>query len=439
MTQIKTEKINQKPSISSPFLKYCLYARKSTEAEDKQVLSIDSQIKEMMELAQKENLNIIDIKRESHSSKEVGKRVIFNQMIDEIKEGKYNAILTWAPDRLSRNAGDLGAVVDLMDRKKLLEIRTFGQKFTDNPNEKFMLMILGSQAKLENDNKAVNVKRGLRARCEMGLWPAPAPTGYFNNPNRDRKCEPIIDPKRGPVIKQMFERVAYEQWSGRRIYRWLRNEVDFKTVNGKYLTLSNTYLILNNHFYYGTFEYPKKSGNWYQGKHTPLIKKELFDEVQNHLRERYVSRMETKEFAFTRLIKCGICGSGISADEKYKKLVDGTVNRHVYYLCTKSRNINCKNKCINEKDLIDELVRLVDEIHLDELGIKEKVNHEFKRYNYFRTSVLGKKEEEKDIEEVDIRNYAKYILRKGSVIEKRELLMHLRSQLVIKDKKLRLE
>ncbi len=121
------------------------------------------------------------------------------------------------------------------------------------------------------------------------------------------------------------------------------------------------------------------------------------------------------------------------------KIVDETVNRHVYYLCTKNRNIDCKNKYINEKDLIDELVRLVDEIHLDELGIKEKVNHEFKRYNHFRTSVLGESKEDKDMEDVDIRNYVKYILRKGSVIEKRELLMHLRSQLIIEDKRLRLE
>ncbi len=187
MTQAKISQTEQKIINSSPLLKYCLYARKSTEAEDRQALSIDSQVKEMMQLAQKEDLNIIDIKKESYSSKEFGTRKIFNEMIDEINQGKYNAILTWAPDRLSRNAGDLGTIVNLMDKKKLLEIRTFGQKFTDNPNEKFMLMILGSQAKLENDNKAINVKRGLRARCEMGLWPASAPTGYLNNPSRDKK------------------------------------------------------------------------------------------------------------------------------------------------------------------------------------------------------------------------------------------------------------
>ena len=97
-------------------IKYCLYARKSTEQDDMQVLSIDSQIKEMTEIAQRDNLRVVEIKRESHSSKAVGQRPVFNQMINELKEGKFNAILTWAPDRLSRNAGDLGSLVDLMDQ-----------------------------------------------------------------------------------------------------------------------------------------------------------------------------------------------------------------------------------------------------------------------------------------------------------------------------------
>ena len=150
-------------------IKYCLYARKSTESEEQQILSIDSQIKEMLELATRDNLEVVEIKKESHSAKEAGARPIFNEIVEEIKIGKFNAILTWAPDRISRNAGDLGRIVDLMDMGILHEIRTYGQKFTNSPNEKFLLMILGSQAKLENDNKVVNIKRGLRARCEMGL------------------------------------------------------------------------------------------------------------------------------------------------------------------------------------------------------------------------------------------------------------------------------
>jgi len=151
-------------------VRYCLYARKSTESEEQQVLSIDSQIKEMIRIAERNGLEITEIRKESHSAKEAGARPIFNEIVEEIKQGKFNGILTWAPDRISRNAGDLGRVVDLMDAGILQEIRTYGQRFTNSPNEKFLLMILGSQAKLENDNKVVNVKRSLRARCEMGLW-----------------------------------------------------------------------------------------------------------------------------------------------------------------------------------------------------------------------------------------------------------------------------
>lgn len=122
---------------------------------------IDSQIKEMERMVTTEQLEVVEIKRESHSAKEAGQRPVFNEIVEELKQGKYNGILTWAPDRIARNAGDLGRIVDLMDQKKLIEIRTFGQKFSNSPNDKFMLMILGSQAKLENDNKVVNVKRGL--------------------------------------------------------------------------------------------------------------------------------------------------------------------------------------------------------------------------------------------------------------------------------------
>lgn len=75
-------------------VKYCLYARKSTEQEDKQVLSIDSQIKEMEKMAENDHLEIVEMKKESHSAKEAGQRPVFNEIIEELKAGKYNGILT---------------------------------------------------------------------------------------------------------------------------------------------------------------------------------------------------------------------------------------------------------------------------------------------------------------------------------------------------------
>ena len=418
-------------------VKYCLYARKSTESEERQVLSIDSQIKEMLQLAEREELEIVEIKRESHSAKDTGQRPIFNEIIEEIRGGKFNGILTWAPDRISRNAGDLGRIVDLMDQKHLVEIRTFGQRFTNNPNEKFMLMILGSQAKLENDNRGINVKRGLRTRVEMGLWPGVAPLGYLNQKLMDRKCQIVIDPLRAPIIKKIFEKVAYEQWSGRKVYNWLKFELNFHTRGNKPLTLSGIYKILDNPIYYGPFEYPRESGNWYQGKHSPIVTQELFEKAQAHLKRDQIVR-ETKEFSFTKLFTCGYCGSGISAEEKWKQLKGGGSNRYIYYSCSRARDRNCKNKYIREEDLITELLKILDQVNLNELGMRQRLEDEIARFNIFQRSVLGTKDKAQARNDMDIRNYAKYILKEGTVNEKRELLVNLRSRIVYKDKTLTL-
>ncbi|MEN9647628.1 MAG: hypothetical protein RLY57_432, partial [Candidatus Parcubacteria bacterium] len=252
METYTSARIGEKVVVPDQKVRYCLYARKSTESDEQQALSIDSQINEMKGIAERDNLEIVEIRRESHSAKESGQRPVFKELLEDLRRGRFNGILAWAPDRLSRNAGDLGSVVDLMDEKKLVEIRTYGQSFRNSPNEKFLLMILCSQAKLENDNKSINVKRGLRARVEMGLWPTVAPTGYLNEKRSDRKGCVMIDPDRGHVVKKMFEKAAYEKWSGRKIYNWLKFDLNYKTATGnKNLSLSNVYLILQNTFYYG--------------------------------------------------------------------------------------------------------------------------------------------------------------------------------------------
>ncbi len=421
-------------------VKYVLYARKSTESDEKQALSIDSQVKEMLQIAEREELKIIDIRRESHSAKDSGQRPVFNELVKDIRSGRYNGILTWAPDRLSRNAGDLGSLVDMMDQKLLREIRTFGQHFTNSPNEKFLLMILCSQAKLENDNKSVNVKRGLRMRCEMGLWPSVAPTGYLNEKRIDRKGHVLIDPERAPIVKQMFEKIAYEKWSGRKIYHWLKFDINFKSrTSNKPLTLSNVYRLLQLPFYYGVFEYPVGGGNWYAGKHQPIITRELFEVTQEQLKRDKIVRGENKEFAFTRLMTCGFCGSGITAEEKFKNLRDGTTKKYIYYGCTRSRDIHCKCGYLKEEEIIKQLIDLVNKLDIDEKLIKEKFQKEYERMQKFQSEFLGIAKITPINKGFDLRLYMTHVLFKGSVDEKREFLNCIKSKVKMKEKKLYIE
>jgi DNA invertase Pin-like site-specific DNA recombinase len=417
-------------------MKYCLYARKSTEAEEKQALSIDSQIKEMKQIAERENLTIVEIRKESHSAKESGQRPVFEEIVKDIDTGIFNGIITWAPDRLSRNAGDLGKLVDRMDQRKLIQIKTFGQTFSNSPSDKFLLMILCSQAKLENDNKSINVKRGMRARCEMGLWPVQPPTGYRKPNQRLAKCEVEIDPERSDTIRQIFEKISYEKWSVSKVHAWLRYDLNFKTHRGFHLSLGNVFKIINNTFYYGRFEFPQGSGVWYEGKHKPIISKELFNETRNSIKSQTI-KSQGKEFAFTRIMKCGSCGSGITADEKFKKLLNGGVNRHVYYRCTKAKDRNCKNSALNETELIESLLDMVDTLNINKVKLTAKLDVEIQKFKKLQAMFLGKKKTEK-IEPIDLKDYTKFVLKEGSPLEQRSILECISSELVLKNKKISL-
>ena len=422
-------------SIVEAPVKYCLYARKSTEDDEKQALSIDSQIKEMIEMAEKQGLEVAEIKKESHSAKQSGNRPVLNQVIEGIRQGMYQGILTWAPDRLSRNAGDLGVLVDLIDNGYLKEIRTHGQNFSNSPNDKFLLMILCSQAKLENDCKSENVKRGLRAKCSMGWRPGLPPLGYLHDKYADKgKRKVLLDPKRAPVIKQMFEKVAYEQWSGRRLFHWLNYETKFKSRYGKKIALSTIYQILNESFYYGKFEYPRGSDKWYKGKHEPIISENLFNEVKAKLSVPPRRYPGTIDFAFTKLFYCGTCGSTITAEEKFKHQINGNTHRYVYYHCSRGKDRNCREGAIREENLMKQLVELMDRVDIDQLATQEKIKKELDRFKKFSAIVGRESNLPKRSNEVDIRNYAKYILTEGTKEEKRELLECLKSKIELKDK-----
>lgn len=414
--------------INTQPLKYCLYARKSSESDERQAMSIDSQLKEMQALAHDQNLNVVKELQESHSAKDSGNRPVYNEMLAGIASNEFNAILTWAPDRLSRNAGDLGAVVDLMDQGKLLHIKTYSQTFTNNPNEKFLLMILCSQAKLENDNKSINVKRGIKAKCEMGWRPGVAPLGYINR-TFGGVSDIIPDPERAEIITEMFQK-ASQGWSGRRLKAWL-DEKGITTRSGKKVPLSSLLAMLTNPFYYGEFQYPEgPEARWYKGAHKPLISKALFDEIQQS-RGTNKGLWGTKQFAFRGLIKCGQCGAEFTAQEKFKKLKNGEFNRHVYYNCTRRVDINCTEKYINEKDLCVLLQEFIEKNH-DKINISDKLRSKVERH-YQITKTLLEHYTLKQSLDIPFVEYSRYVLVRGSESERTVFAAGIKTKLQLRN------
>lgn len=413
---------------------YCLYARKSSEQDERQALSIESQLDEMKRLAKDRGLEIAEIKMESHSAKAVGQRPVFNQMLKEIDKGKYQGIITWAADRLSRNAGDLGTLVDLMDTGKLIEIFTSGQTFTNDPNSKFLLMILGSQAKLENDNRGKNVMRGMEAKCSRGWRPGIAPIGYVNEKHYERgRSQIFVDPVRGPIISEMFRKVGIEEMSGRRLLRWAVHEQGLRTRSGKRVVLSTIYDLLKNPFYYGEFEWPMGSGKWYKGKHEPLTTKELFEQVKAQLQVTPKGGYRSKDFAFRGAITCVKCGRKLTATEKVKILKStGLAKRYVYYHCSKDPADPCREPYIREEKLVKQLIGMLDILELNKPKLRLKFADDFGKFMAFSRGVLGQDESEgHQLSDKDYQSYLSYIWQHGSLEERKAALTMIKSNLLL--------
>ena len=159
-------------------MKYILYARKSSEQEERQAMSIESQKNEMTCLANKLGVRIEKIYEEQMSAKKTG-RPVFNEMLDYLARYKDCVVLAWKVDRLTRNIFDGARIIELLESGNIKEIRTIDKVIVDNPIDKFMLSIDFGVGKKYSDDLSVNVKRGIKAKLEKGLWPNMAQQNDF--------------------------------------------------------------------------------------------------------------------------------------------------------------------------------------------------------------------------------------------------------------------
>ncbi|MDP1845731.1 MAG: recombinase family protein [Candidatus Moranbacteria bacterium] len=329
--------------------KFFLYARKSTDVEDKQVRSIEDQITELRAFAKLEKLEIIEELIEKQSAKIPG-RPIFNTMIARIEQGEANGILSWNPDRLARNSVDGGKIIYLVDCGHLsfLKFPTFW--FENTSQGKFMLNIAFGQSKYYIDSLSENTKRGLRQKVRRGEYPSLAPIGYIND---SRTKTVVIDRKKSKIIKSAFELYAQNNSRLEDIANFLAQH-SIVSRNGKYLTRDRISFILSNPFYVGFFKY---AGEIHEGKHQPVVSKKIFDQVQEVLKQRSrpQDRKNSLPKAFGGLLRCS-CGMGITAEIQ---------KGHTYYRCSrKSKTINCTEPYIRQEKLDKQISKLLQKFSL---------------------------------------------------------------------------
>jgi site-specific DNA recombinase len=336
-------------------LKYFLYARKSTEDEERQVMSIEAQLSELEEYAKREKIQIAERFIESKSAKAPG-RPVFNRMVEKIyASGEPVGILAWHPDRLARNSVDGGQVIYLIDIQKIAALRFPTFWFEPTPQGLFMLQVAFGQSKYYSDNLSENVKRGIRQKLRRGEWLNIAPVGYVNNP-KTRNIEP--EPVKAKIIQKIFEEFA----EGKHSLESARHRLGFfglMSRSGNLLGKSAVQRILTNPVYIGLIV---SNGETFQGSFEPLIGNELFEAVQEQLRKRSKPRKSRNrhDFPFTGLLTCGECGGAITA--QYGKGNGGT---YVYYRCSKKFG-KCGQPYMRDVSMKEQISSLLQKASLPE-------------------------------------------------------------------------
>jgi DNA invertase Pin-like site-specific DNA recombinase len=339
--------------------KFFLYARKSTDVEDKQIRSIEDQIAELRAFAKNESLEISNVFVEKQSAKIPG-RPIFGEMISKIEKGEAQGILAWHPDRLARNSVDGGKIIWLLDCGHLLNLKFPTFWFENTSQGKFMLNIAFGQSKYYVDSLSENTKRGLRQKVKRGEYPCLAPVGYINDV---RTKTVVVDKKKSVIIRKAFELYAKNGSRLEDISSFLAQS-GIHSKNGKLTHRDRITFILSNPFYVGLFRY---AGETYEGKHQPIISKKIFDKVQKILKQRGRPHHKQKNEpqAFCGLLKCGNCGMAITGEYKVKKQKNGNEHYYTYYHCThKSKTIKCKQPCVRQEKLDEQISSLLQKFSL---------------------------------------------------------------------------
>ncbi len=352
---------------------YFLYARKSTEEDDRQVASIGAQLAELRALADARGIVITRMFEECRSARHPG-RPVFTEMMREIERNPVQGILCWKADRLARNAIDGGQVVYALDCERVGEILCPGRVFKNTSDDKLLLGMEFTMSKKYVDDLSDNVRRGNRAVLSSGRVPGNVPLGYLKELPLDRTRgrgagRTVPDPERFPLVRQIFQKFLAGTSTLTELQRFAENKLGLRSRgNRKFperaISLAMVRDILTNPFYMGLIQF---GDDVYPGDHEPMVTKGEFDEVAELLHRRDRPRPSRRSFVYRGLVSCG-CGRGTTAEIHTKR----SGLSFTYYRC--SRRVKepgvCSKPFLSERALEERVMDAIVDLAVPERFVK---------------------------------------------------------------------
>ncbi|HAT4104778.1 TPA: recombinase family protein [Clostridium perfringens] len=421
-----------------------IYCRVSTDEQAEFGYSIDEQ-KRLLEEWCKANDYIIYkcYSDRGISGKNIKDRPALKELLSDAKEGKFDMVISWKINRVSRKLEDVLKIVNLLEKNNIT-FKSYSEPFeTDTPAGRMQFQMMALIGEFERGTIAQNVKMGMIAKAKSGNWCGGRVLGYDlvpnNSPEEEKKGKNKleINEKEAEIVRFIFN--EYSKGKGYKAITNKMNKLGYKTKKGNNFSVGSIRDILTNPVYIGEIRYNVRQ-NWSEkrrrninpnpirvkGKHEAIIDRELWDKVQLILESKKgkPSRIYDGEYPLTGILRCPKCGAGMVISRTTNTLADGTKKRIAYYCCGNWKNKGtsvCNSNTIRVDKANEYVFKKIEELVSNEAMIKavvKNINKERKDKVKPARRLLG--DIDKELEKLDKRKRKIFEAYEDDILTKEE-------------------
>ena len=375
-----------------------IYCRVSTEEQSENGYSIDEQERLLEEWCKKMGYVIYKCYSDRGiSGKNIKDRPALKELLSDAKAGKFDMVISWKINRVSRKLEDVLKIVNLLEKNNIT-FKSYSEPFeTDTPAGRMQFQMMALIGEFERGTIAQNVKMGMIAKAKSGNWCGGRVLGYDlvpnNSPEEEKKGKNKleINEKEAEIVRFIFN--EYSKGKGYKAITNKMNKLGYKTKKGNNFSVGSIRDILTNPVYIGEIRYNVRQ-NWSEkrrrninpnpirvkGKHEAIIDRELWDKVQLILESKKgkPSRIYDGEYPLTGILRCPKCGAGMVISRTTNTLADGTKKRIAYYCCGNWKNKGtsvCNSNTIRVDKANEHVFKKIEELVSNEAMIKAVVKN----------------------------------------------------------------
>jgi len=350
-----------------------VYIRVSTEDQAREGFSLGEQKEKLLALCKFKDLEVYKVYEDAGvSAKDMEHRPQFQQMLQDMKDGKINYIVAYKLDRITRSVRDLEELITLLEQYGCYLLCDRDDVNTSTANGKFFVRMLTVLSQLEIEIVSERTKFGLNGAIKSGHIPGQRPFGY----TKSEEKKMVIDPTTRPYVEKIFN-MYLEGKSFQQIANYFNDNNIYPEKKWRDTTISK---IIDNRIYMGDYEQYKRIGKKnniepivYMNVVEPIISRAMWEECQRQKEINQRTYTRDRIYTFFQRLKCPKCERIMKC-----KGSGGKKRKYMYYTCEKC-HINYREDKIEEvlKNFIYDLLEYdmaVKKYFLPILADKKRTN-----------------------------------------------------------------